>query len=98
MASIHKHVYKQDGKQKSLLLFCNPASFDKRDHITLKVSFDDGNTWPSEHHILLDEWTGFGYSCITSVDENTIGVLYESSQSQMVFQQIKLSEIIDTEI
>lgn len=96
MASIHKHTYMQDGKQKSILLFCNPASHDKRDHITLKASFDDGNTWPSEHHILLDEWSGFGYSCITSVNENIIGVLYEGSQSQMVFQQIKLSEIIGT--
>ena len=46
------------------------------------------------HVILLDEWGGFGYSCITSVDENTIGILYEGSQSQMVFQQVKLSEII----
>ena len=46
------------------------------------------------NHILLDEWGGFGYSCITSVDENTIGILYEGSQSQMVFQQVKLSEII----
>ena len=94
MASIHKHIYTEGGKQKSILLFCNPASYDRRDHMTLKVSFDDGNTWPSEYHILLDEWGGFGYSCITSVDENTIGILYEGSQSQMVFQQVKLSEII----
>ena len=34
----------------------------------------------------------------TSVDENTIGVLYESSQSQTVFQQIKFCEIIGSEI
>ena len=94
MASIHKHIYTEGGKQKSILLFCNPASYDRRDHMTLKVSFDDGNTWPSEYHILLDEWGGFGYSCITSVDENTIGILYEGSQSQMVFRQVKLSEII----
>lgn len=94
MASIHKHQYTCKGKQKTLLLFCNPASHNKRDHMTLKASFDDGNTWPSEHHILLDEWAGFGYSCITSVDENTIGILYEGSQAQMVFQQISLNEII----
>lgn len=95
MASIHKHHYTQNGKQKSLLLFCNPASHDKRDHMTLKASFDDGNTWPTEHYILLDEWAGFGYSCITSINEHTIGILYEGSQSQMVFQQVRLDEIID---
>lgn len=95
MASIHRHVYKQDGEEKSILLFCNPESYDKRDHMTLKVSFDDGKTWPDDKKILLDEYPGFGYSCITSVDEATIGLFYESSQAQMVFQQVGLEELID---
>ena len=30
----------------------------------------------------------------TSVNENTIGILYESSQADMVFQQIKLEELL----
>lgn len=95
MASIHKHKFTNNGKQKTLLLFCNPATHNKRDHMTLKASFDDGNTWPEKYDILLDEWAGFGYSCITSVDEKTIGILYEGSQSQIVFQQVSLKEIID---
>ena len=94
MASIHKHIYQQNGERKSMLLFANPESHSKRDHITLKVSYDDGNTWPEEKKILLDEYSGRGYSCITSVDENTIGILYESSQADMVFQQIKLQELL----
>lgn len=93
MASIHKHVYQQGDERKSLLLFVNPASVSRRDNITLKVSYDDGNTWPEEKHILLDEYSGRGYSCITSVDENTIGILYESSQADMVFQTVSLAEI-----
>lgn len=94
MASLHKHAYTDNGTEKSVLLFVNPNSISKRDHITLKVSFDDGLTWPEEHWILLDEYSGRGYSCITSIDENTIGILYESSQADMVFQQIRLSEIL----
>ena len=94
MASIHKHVYKRGKKTQSVLLFCNPESCYDRSHLTLKASFDDGNSWPSTHKILLDEWAGFGYSCITSVDENTIGILYESSQAQIVFQQIDLKDIL----
>lgn len=94
MASIHKHEYQQDGKKKSILLFVNPESYSARDHITLKVSYDDGNTWPSDKKILLDEYSGRGYSCISSVEENTIGILYESSQADMVFQQVKLNEIL----
>jgi sialidase-1 len=94
MASIHKHVFTHNGKEQSILLFVNPASCCSRDHITLKVSFDDGNTWPENKQILLDEYKGRGYSCITSIDENRIGILYESSQADMVFQQILLEEII----
>lgn len=94
MASLHKHIYKRKKETKSILLFCNPESCHKRNNMTLKVSFDDGKTWPSTHKILLDEWDGFGYSCITSVDEETIGILYESSQAQLVFQQIKLKDLL----
>ncbi len=94
MASIHKHTYQQDGIEKSILLFVNPESYSERNHITLKVSYDDGNTWPDEKKILLDEFNGRGYSCITSLDESTIGILYESSQADMVFQQVKLDEIL----
>lgn len=94
MASLYKHSCISENKKKSLLLFCNPNSISRRNNITLKVSFDDGMTWPENKWILLDELSGRGYSCITSVDAETIGVLYESSQADMVFQKIKISEII----
>lgn len=94
MGSIHKHIYNHDGQNTSILLFVNPESYSERNHITLKVSYDEGNTWPENKKILLDEYNGRGYSCITSVNENTIGILYESSQADMVFQQIKLEELL----
>lgn len=93
MASLHKHIYQENGVEKSVLLFVNPASVSRRDNITLKVSYDDGNTWPEDKHILLDEYSGRGYSCITSVNDSTIGILYESSQADMVFQTVSLKEI-----
>lgn len=93
MASLHKHEYIENGEEKSMLLFVNPASTSKRNNITLKVSYDDGNTWPQEKHILLDEYSGRGYSCITTVDESTIGILYESSQADLVFQTVSLDEV-----
>lgn len=93
MASLHKHTYQEGGEEKSVLLFVNPASTTKRNHITLKVSYDEGNSWPEEKAILLDEYSGRGYSCITSVNDSTIGILYESSQADMVFQQIPVREL-----
>jgi len=94
MASLHKHEYTENGQQKSILLFSNPNSKTDRDHMTIKVSFDDGETWPEEYWMLLDEKKGRGYSCLTSIDEQTIGILYEGSQADMTFQKITLSEFI----
>lgn len=94
MGSIHKHVYTENGKQKSLLLFVNPESKTKREKMTLKVSFDDGKTWPKTLRILLDELSSRGYSCITSIGENAIGIVYESSQADLVFQKISLDELL----
>ncbi len=94
MASIHKHEYTENGQKKSILFFSNPDSKVNRDHMTIKVSLDDGKTWPEKYWILLDEKSGRGYSCLTSVDENTIGILYEGSQADMVFQTVKISEIL----
>lgn len=94
MASLHKHEYTENGQRKSILLFSNPNSKTSRDHITIKVSFDNGATWPEEYWMLLDENKGRGYSCLTSIDEQTIGILYEGSQADMTFQKIPLSELI----
>lgn len=95
MASLHKHVYHENGVKKSILLFSNPNTKTGRNHMTIKVSFDDGLTWPEGYWMLLDEGNSRGYSCITSIDENTIGILYEGSRADMVFESIPLREILD---
>ena len=94
MASLHKHVYTENGEKKSILLFSNPNSKSGRNHMTIKVSFDDGASWPEKNWILLDEGSGRGYSCLTSIDEKAIGILYEGSKADMIFQKITLSELI----
>jgi sialidase-1 len=95
MASIHRHRYKENQVEKNILLFVNPNDHSIRDKITLKVSFDDGMTWPEDKWILLDLYKSPGYSCITSIDEGTIGILYESSLANLVFLQIPLTEILN---
>lgn len=96
MGSLHRHDYTENGRKKSVLLFSNPDSRTTRNRITIKVSLDDGNTWPEEHWILLDERKSRGYSCLTSIDENTIGILYEGGGADMTFQKIALSELLGT--
>ena len=95
MASTHKHNYTKNGKPASVLLFSNPNTKTGRNHMTIKMSFDDGLTWPKEHWMLLDEWNSFGYSCITSIDEHTIGILYEGSGAHMVFQHFSFKKMLN---
>ena len=76
------------------LLFSNPDSTRGRHHITIKASPDRGLTWPKEHRLLLDEGNSAGYSCMSMIDDKTVGILYEGSQAHMTFQRIPLSEIV----
>lgn len=74
------------------LLFVNPSSDSTRNQITLKMSFDNGLTWPRDHWVLLDAWNGAGYSCLCAVNDSTLGVLYEGSQAQLTFQLVSLKK------
>jgi sialidase-1 len=95
MASLHKHTYINNmGEKQTLLFFFNPNSKTTRHNFTLKCSLDDGQTWPRELWILMDQNEGYGYSCITSIDNDTIGILYEGSGADMVFQTIEVEEIL----
>ena len=76
------------------LLFSNPDSTQGRHHITIKGSPDRGLTWPKAHRLLLDEGKGAGYSCLSMIDEKTVGILYEGSQAHMTFQRIPLKDLV----
>ncbi|TJZ59911.1 exo-alpha-sialidase [Sphingobacterium olei] len=94
MASLVTHPYPLKCKTKHPLFFSNPNSKNKRHHMTIKASLDDGNSWPKSHQLLLDVGSSRGYSCIAPIDEQHIGILYESSQAGMVFQKIAIKDII----
>lgn len=94
MGSLFRHDVTLNNNKKSILFYSNPNHKSKRIRMTLKASLDDGTTWPQELQVLLDEGSSRGYSCITSVDNDNIGILYESSQADMVFQKFPLSDII----
>ena len=91
LGSLYKHVYFEDEKKKSILFFSNPDSKTERERMTIRASFDEGMTWPEENSILLDEERS-AYSSITSVDDQTIGILFEGSQAHLTFQKIAISE------
>ena len=96
MASLIKVDASRNYTGKDILLFSNPDTdvYDVRSHITIKTSFDGGLTWPEENQILLDEYSGVGYSCLTMIDSETVGILYEGSRAHLCFQAVPLNELV----
>ncbi len=76
-------------KRKHMLAFCNAADTAKRNNLTLRISFDEGQSWAKS--ILLDKSEDgrkdfTAYSDIVKVSKKEIGVLYErDGYSQIVF-------------
>lgn len=94
MASLISVKAKDNVLNKDLLIFSNPNTTKGRHDITIKISLDGGVTWLPEHQLLLDEGENWGYSCLTMIDKETIGILYESSVAHMTFQAVKLKDIV----
>ena len=94
MASLIRVKAQDNVLGKDLLLFSNPDTEKGRHHITIKASLDGGLTWDKQNQIMLDEDEGWGYTCLTMVDRETVGILYESSCAHMTFQTVKLTEFI----
>lgn len=78
---------------KDLLLFSNPHNnTTSRVMMTIQISEDKGATWP---HSLLLESGGAQYSCLTMIDDATVGIIYErSTTGPIVFQAIPLVDIV----
>lgn len=93
MASLIHFPYLETKTGKNCLLFSNPNHTQIRKDMTIKVSRDDGMTWPEKNELLLNESTGYGYSCMTPIDEKTVGILYEGI-GDLYFQKIELKELI----
>lgn len=94
--SLLRHCYTVNGEKRSVLLFCNPNSDHARVDLTIKVSFDEGMTWPEAYWTVIDELPGSGYSCMTSIGEEYVGVLFEGSQADLSFLRIPLQELLET--
>ncbi len=96
MASLIKVKAKDNVLGKDLLLFSNPNTLKDRKDITIKVSLDGGLTWHESNQFLLDEDHGWGYSCLSMIDKETVGIIYEGSTAHMTFQAVKLTDIVKT--
>ncbi len=93
MGSIIKATMKVKGVMKEVLFFSNPNTTSGRYDITIKASLDLGETWLPVNQLLIDERPCYGYSSLTKVDDNTIGLLYEGSKD-LYYVNIPVASII----
>lgn len=92
--STYRFEYRSADRSGSVLLFANPHSQTSRSKHTIQVSFDEGLTWPDAYHLLLDVDSGAGYPSLSRVDDSHVGIVYEGSRSQLVFERISVSELL----
>ena len=81
------------GVSKHVLFFSNPNNKSARANMTIKASLDEGNTWPLEYQLELNAAEGYGYSCLTMIDDHTIGILYEGVK-ELFFQKVSVSDVL----
>ncbi len=81
-------------KYGPLLVFSNPAvSGGGRYNMTVKISKDFGTTWPEENQALYDSRKGAGYSCLSPVGKDAVGVVYEGP-CDLYYLRFPLKELL----
>ncbi|MFQ5808881.1 MAG: exo-alpha-sialidase [Armatimonadota bacterium] len=92
--SILRYTDPLDGR-KSRILFANPASTEGRENGTVRLSYDEGKTWPVSRVIYPG---GYAYSCLTVLPDDTIGLLYErDGYAAITFARFTLEWLTDGE-
>ena len=92
MASLLHVPADRNSLECDILLFANPADTKERRNLTLRISFDGGVTWPGS--VLIDRGPCWGYSCLTMVDPDTVGILSEGSRAHIMFRAVPLQDLI----
>ena len=84
-----------DFKGRPTILFLNPADTEKRRNMTLRLSNDDGKSWPVAKQIFAGP---SAYSDLTLVDKGNIGVLYEggnqSAYQGIIWESVSMGELL----
>ncbi|MDO8997190.1 sialidase family protein [Sediminibacterium sp.] len=93
MGSLIKATVKVKGVLKEVLFFSNPNTTSGRYDITIKASLDLGQTWLPANQLLIDERNCYGYSSLTQIDAETIGILYEGTKD-LYFVKVPVASII----
>lgn len=92
-ASILRYTRTDQGGDRNRVIFSNPASTASRVNMTVKMSYDECQTWPVSKQIYAG---GSAYSCLTILADGSVGLLYEAdSYNRIVFARFTLKWLTD---
>ena len=67
--------------EENIMIYTNPADFHHRTKGVVRLSYDDGKTWPVAKKIPVES---FAYSCLTKMKNGKIGLLYETNDHREI--------------
>ena len=73
-ASLLRHPNNNSDPSKDVFLFSNPGTQSARTNGTIRLSRDEGKTWPVAR---LFPPGSFAYSCLTSLPDGSVGCVFE---------------------
>jgi len=79
-ASVLRHPGTGD-PARDVFLFSNPATQTARTNGTIRVSRDEGRTWPVSRVLYAGS---FAYSCLTSLPDGSVGCLFERDGTKKI--------------
>ena len=88
--NIMRYTSTLDGFEKDRILFSNPGNTSARVDGTLRISYDEGQTWA---YSKLYQAGDSNYSCISILPDGKIGVLYEVNHSLLRFKRFSLEDL-----
>ena len=95
-ASFIRYTDVRDGFTRDRLLFVNPANTSQRVNLTVRLSYDEGKTWPISKVIAPGP---SAYSCLTVLKDGTIGLIYENGRTspyeRLTFARFDLQWLTD---
>jgi sialidase-1 len=91
--SILRYTWADRQGSKSRILFSNPATKEGRHTGTVRLSYDEGKTWPVSKVIHRDT---FAYSCLTVMPDGRVGCLFDHADwSRVKFASFSLEWLSD---
>ena len=94
LASTLRYSWPEEGRSR--VLFANPADKKHRVNMTVRLSYDEGKTWPVAKQIFAGP---SAYSCLARLPDGSIGLLYERGEKyryeKMTFARFTLEWLTD---